>query len=277
VVTLEMPQLAEKRMIAECECQPQIEIRYHTVPFAHRDSYALDVLAGILNGRTGRLYAAMIEDDGVASDASAFQASNKFAGSFSFVAEAKGESKPVDLERAWDATIADLQQRPVTAEELTKVKNQTAADVFRSLENPFFLMIQLAVFDALGDRTYLDTLAERTAAVTAEDVQRVAREYFANENRVVGHYHRKAGTVVEEVPPELAELPAQMREGIQAQLRQIQSIEDPAQVRGILAQVEEQAGQVPAEMRAVLELMRRKLEERLAELEGTVANEGGEQ
>ena len=83
VVTLEMPQQAEKRMVAECDCQPQIEVRYHTVPFRHRDSYALDVLAGLLNGRTGRLYKSLVLEDEIASNAGAGQVSNKWAGYFS--------------------------------------------------------------------------------------------------------------------------------------------------------------------------------------------------
>jgi len=45
VVTLEMPQLAEKRMNAEAEANPQVEVGWHTVPFGHRDSYALNILA----------------------------------------------------------------------------------------------------------------------------------------------------------------------------------------------------------------------------------------
>ena len=56
VVTLEMPQTIEKRMVAEVEANPQTDIYWHTVPFGHPDSYALQVLAQILSGRTGRLY-----------------------------------------------------------------------------------------------------------------------------------------------------------------------------------------------------------------------------
>ena len=45
VVTLEVKQLAEKRMYAEAETNPQVDIIWHTVPFRHKDSYALDILA----------------------------------------------------------------------------------------------------------------------------------------------------------------------------------------------------------------------------------------
>jgi predicted Zn-dependent peptidase len=82
MVTLEMKQGAEQRMYAEADTQPQVEIRYHTVPFQHKDSYPLDVMASILNGRTGRLYKDMVEGSGIASGASAQQESRKYAGLF---------------------------------------------------------------------------------------------------------------------------------------------------------------------------------------------------
>ena len=56
VVTLETKQPAEKRMNAEAEANPQVDINWHTVAFGHRDSYVLQVLAQLLSTRTGRFY-----------------------------------------------------------------------------------------------------------------------------------------------------------------------------------------------------------------------------
>jgi len=88
-------------------------------------------------------------------------------------------------------------QEPIPADELQKVKNQISADAFRRLDNPFFLMIQLLVYDGRGDWTYLQDWAEKTVAVTDEDVKKVAKAYLAKENRTVGLYYRKAGTVAQ--------------------------------------------------------------------------------
>jgi predicted Zn-dependent peptidase len=267
VVTLEPEQLAEKRMSGECDCQPQIQVRYHTVPFGHRDSYALDVLGGVLEGRTGRLYKAMVEGKQIASSVYAGQQSQKYAGSFFFGGETKGDAAPADLEAGWDEVLAELQSTPVPPEELQKVKNVVTADTYRRLEDPFFLMIQLAFYDGMGDWSYLNTLAERTAAVTAQDVQRVANQYFARENRLAGHYTRKAGTVAEELPPAISALPDQMRQAVIAQLRQIRESEDIEALRGGLAQLEQQVGQVPPDMKGALEAMRDAVARRIAELE----------
>src|SRR5690606_18478222 len=71
VRTREIEQLAEKRMIATAETQPQASIRYHTVPDAHADEPPLLVLANILNGRTGRLYKSLVLEQQVAVGAGA--------------------------------------------------------------------------------------------------------------------------------------------------------------------------------------------------------------
>lgn len=274
VVTLEVEQLAEKRLTAECDCQPQLQLRYHAVPFGHADGYALDVIAAVLNGRTGRLYEEIVEGEEIASRASASYEARKYAGIFNLQAETKGEATPEQLLAAWDRIAAQLIAEPVPEEELAKVKNRVSADTYRQLRNPFFLMIQLAVSDALGEWRYLNTVAERTNRVTAEDVQRVAAKYFEPSNRLVSLYYRKAGTEAQETPAELEALPPEMRTAFISQAKAIEAIEDPAELEAVLQQIDAQAGQVPDEMRPALDWMRGVIEERLAELR---EGEGGAQ
>jgi predicted Zn-dependent peptidase len=267
VVTLEMPQLAEKRMIARCDCQPQVQVLYHTVPFRHRDSYALDVLAGLLNGRTGRLYKGLVLERQIASTASSSQSSMKWAGSFSFEAETRGDATPEQLEQAWNEELERLQREPVPAEELQKVKNQIAADAFRRLESPFFLLLQLIFYEGMGDWQYLNFWADRTQEVVAEDVQRVARQYLTPENRTVGLYFRQEGAAAaEELPAELAELPPEMRSMVAAQIRQLRQVEDSAQLGAIVAQLEQQRNDAPEPMQPIFDLLARVAQERLREL-----------
>ncbi len=267
VVTLEAEQLAEKRMTAECDCQPQLQVRYHAVPFGHGDGYALDVVAGILNGRTGRLYEQLVECAEIASSAGAFYEARKYAGVFNLQAETKGDAAPEQLLAAWDGIVAELIAEPVPEDELAKVKNRVSADTYRQLRDPFFLMIQLAIMDALGDWRYLNTVAERTNEVTAEDVQRVAAKYFEPSKRLVSLYYRKEGTEAKETPSELEALPPEMRTALMSQAEAIAQIEDPAQLEMVLQQMEAQAAQVPEEMRPALDWMRGVIEERLAELQ----------
>jgi predicted Zn-dependent peptidase len=267
VVTLEEQQVAEKRMNAECDCQPQVALQFHSVPFGHKDDFVFDVIAGLLNGQTGRLNKQLVLDRKIASSAGSGQQGQRFAGYFFAYAETKGEAKAGDLEGALWAELERLQREPVPAEELQKVKNRVVATSFRQLQSPFFLLVQLLFYDGWGDWQYLNSWADKTLAITAEDVQRVAKRYFTRENRTVATYLRKAGAAAAQVPPELAGLPAEMLGGVLAQARQLAALTDPAQLEQILGQIEQQKGGAPAEMKPALDYLERVVRERLEALE----------
>ncbi len=277
VVTLEMPQAAEKEMNAQCDCQPQVQIEYHTVPFRNSDSYALEVLGGLLNGDTGRLRKALILDKKIATSAGANQDSRKWAGVFTFNAEAKGDATPRQLEAAWADEVKRIIEEPIPADELQKVKNQIAADAFRRLDNPFYLMLQLVVFDGLGDWTYIQDWADKTTAVTAGDVKRVAKTYLVNENRSVAIYNRKAGAQSEEMPAELQALPQELQGVVRTQLKALQAklttMNDPKAVQDMLDKMRAQKDAAPEPMRAVFPIFEKALEARLLEIQGP--KEGG--
>jgi zinc protease len=272
VVTLEVPQLAEMRMNAECDCQPSVEVRYHTVPFRHKDSYALDVLSAVLNGRTGRLYKSMVEGGEIASSATAQQDSRKYAGFFSFSAEVKGDTDPRELEAAWYAELKKLQDAPVPANELQKVKNQFAASNFRRLKSNFFLLVQLGYAEGLGGWEEINDAPKKIDAVTAEDVQRVARDYFSEKNRSVATYRRKAGAAAAEADAELASLPAPMQAQARAAAAQIAKETDLEKLKGGLAQMQAQAAQIPPQMKPMVDYIMSKVEKRIAELEAGTKN-----
>jgi predicted Zn-dependent peptidase len=274
LVTLEEPQLAEKRMNSECDCQPQVQVLYHTVPFDHRDSYALDVVQGLLNGRSGRLNKSLVIDQQIAASASCGQESQKWAGSFACSAETQGEATPAEVEAALYAELDRLIEGPIPDVELQKVKNGVVASSYRSLQSPFFLMLQLLIYDGNGDWRYLNEWSDRTVAVTAEDVRRVAKKYFTRENRTVATYLRKAGTEAEPVPPELEGLPDQVKQGIMAQIKQIRALDDPAQLEQVLTSIGQQKASVPPEMSQAVELVERAARERLEELRAASSEEG---
>ncbi|HMN96484.1 MAG TPA: pitrilysin family protein [Phycisphaerales bacterium] len=266
VVTLEVKQIAEQRMNAECDCQPQVEVRYHTVPFNHADSFALEVLAEILNGRTGRLYKGLVEGREIASSARAGQEGRKYAGAFSFDAEVRGDATPAMLEEAWYEILAELQENLVPAEELQKVKNRVAADNFRRLQSNFFLLVQLGYFEGLGDWRYINEAPRRLQAVTAEDLRRVAQKYFAPTNRSVATYLRKAGAAP--VDEELAALDARAQGMVRQMLAQIAAIEDEAMLAEMVMRLEAESSRVPPDFKPAFDIVLRRAKARLAELGG---------
>jgi predicted Zn-dependent peptidase len=191
VRTREVEQMAEKRMVAYAETNPQVEIRYHSVADGHVNEPALVVLESVLNGRTGRLYKSLVLDRKIANSASAGQNGMKWEGYFELGGVAKPDSTPEAVEQALYREIEKLQKEKVGERELQKVKNQFAADNYRRLESRFYLMMQILMADSNRGWQSLNEDPRKIAAVTADDVQRVAQLYFKPENRTVAIYYTK--------------------------------------------------------------------------------------
>jgi len=194
VSTLEVKQIAEKRMSAEAETNPQVDILWHTVPFQHRDSYALEILAQILSTRTGRLYKGLVLGSGVATETYADQGSMKWEGMFNAGGEAKEGHTPAEVEQGIYDNLEKLKQDEVPPEELQKVKNNFAAAEYRKLSSNYPILMHLIRNDGDGDWREINEAGPKIQAVTAADVKRVARNYFTKENRAVAIYTRKSGT-----------------------------------------------------------------------------------
>ena len=202
VATLEVKQMAEKRMYAEADTNPQVDILWHTVPFGHKDSYALEILGQLLSTRTGRLYKNLVLGSGVATEAYAAQGSQKWEGYFNAGGEAREGHSPEEVEQGVYEQIEKLKKTEVPAEELQKVKNNFAAAVYRRLSANTPIMMQLVQMDGMGDWHEINEAGPKIQAVTAADVMRVANQYFAKDNRTVAIYTRKAGTTAKEPAPE---------------------------------------------------------------------------
>jgi predicted Zn-dependent peptidase len=191
VRTREVQPLAERRMVAYAETNPEIEVRYLSVADGHVDEPALVVLGSILSGRTGRLQRSLVLDQQVATNAYGGQYGLKWDGYFTFRATARPGHTLEEVERALYAEVEKLKASPVEARELQKVKNRFAADLFRRLQSNFGLMYELLVADSNRGWRGFNEDPGRYDAVTAEDIQRVVNKYFVPEHRAVALYYTK--------------------------------------------------------------------------------------
>jgi hypothetical protein len=173
----------------------------------------------------------------------------------------------IDHQTVEDALLAEikrLQDEPVPERELQKVKNQSLADSYRQLQSSYFLMVQLLWYTASGDWHYLNDGPAKFQAVTAEDVQRVAKTYLTDTGKNVLWYSRKEGSVED---PELAALSGQAKAMAQQALAQINQVTDPAELEQGLAQMQGMLGQVPPEIKPAIELVIKRATERLEMLQ----------
>mgnify|MGYP003872489549 CR=1 FL=1 len=267
LITIEPKQPAEKRMHAEADTNPQVDIVWHSVPFGHRDGYALQVLAQVLNGRTGRLYKGLVLQRQVATSAQAAQHSMKWAGLFNVSGEARDGRTPLEVEQAIYEEIERLKQEAVPEAELQKVKNNFAASEYRKLTSNMAILFQLIFADGMGDWREINEAGPKYQAVTAAEVRRVAEKYLTRETRTVAVYTRKAGAAED---PDLAALAPEQKAAAAKMLAAIGQEKDAAKLTKRLEDLDAQAGKVDEKNRPFYELMKKKLAARLAELAQTV-------
>ncbi len=267
VGTLEPEQLAEKRMDAEAETNPQVDILWHTVGFGHKDSYALDVLQQILSTRTGRLYKGLVLGRQVSTDTYASQNSQKWGGAFNVGGEAKDGKTPADVEAAIYEELDRLKNEPVPAEELQKVKNQFAAAEYRKLSANFPIFMQVLQSEGEGGWREVNEAGPKIQAVTAEDVQRVVKKYFTKENRAVATYLRKAGSAAKDEDPDLAGLSAEQKPVVHQIISSLNSQTDVAKLKEAATRMEAQAAGGDPKRQQLQKIILKKVRERIAELE----------
>ncbi|MDF1808379.1 MAG: pitrilysin family protein [Phycisphaerales bacterium] len=285
LATYSVPLLGEIRFSGECDCQNQVEVRYRSVPFGHPDEAVFDVMADLLNGRTGRLYKSLVEDQGIATGANASNRAQHYAGSFSFSARPKGNVELAELEAAWYEQLELLKTELVSDRELQKVKNGQAADTFRGLQDNSSLFFQISITEAYGGYEYLNEHPTRIAAVTAEDIMRVANEYFSADARAVASYTRRGGAeeVLLTIDDVRDSLPEDMVEMVVPQLEmQITALASETDASGLQAQLDEmeaQQGMVPPQFQTAMKFVKQQIEKRISEIESgsDSAEQGGDE
>lgn len=166
---------------------PVVGMAYRTVPDNNPDTPVLEVIGQILSvGQSSRLNRALVRDKQIASDASGMTLSLAVDGLFMFEATANQGVAPAEIEKALQEQINLLRDTPVSAGELTKAKNQAlSSKVFGSLSVEQKAE-QLGEADLdFGTPEEVNRALTKLNAVTAADVQRVARKYFAPQHRCV--------------------------------------------------------------------------------------------
>jgi predicted Zn-dependent peptidase len=97
-------------------------------------------------------------------------------------------------EKELDTLLENFEKTKVDEATLARVKTRTRAGLIRRLDNNEGLAQLLAEYYAnYGDWRRLFTSLDDIDRVTADDVQRVAKQYFTPQNRTVGLTYQPAG------------------------------------------------------------------------------------
>jgi predicted Zn-dependent peptidase len=151
------------------------------------DRYPATMLASVLGGGTSsRLWQRIREERGLAYSVGAGISTFSDIGVFSVYAG----TSPGQLDEVLDISLAELRRivnEPVAEAELRLVKDQAVSSTLLGLESSNARASTLARQEIIhGRRISPDEMIQRLEAVTADDIQRVARTYLISENLALG-------------------------------------------------------------------------------------------
>jgi len=151
-------------------------------------AYALEVLANILDGgESARLARNLVRGQQVAAQAGAGYSLYARTGQLFLIDGTPAENHTTtDLEKAIHKEIDRLRSEPVSPEELQRVKAQVIADNVFQRDSVFYQAMRIGTLESAGiGWRKLDEYVDRIRAITADQVQKVAKEYLNDDHLTV--------------------------------------------------------------------------------------------
>jgi len=188
ITTQEPEQLGERRVVVRKFAQlPLLMMGYHVPESASPDFYTLELLqAALFSGQSSRLYHRLVDQDRLAIEVDGGHGLSFDPTLFLITVQPKAG---VDLQVVERAVYEELEKQKtgfLTDEELQKAKNITLARFYREMESINGRANTLGSYDVfLGDYHKLFSAADEYNKVTKEELQRVVRRYFGDNNRTV--------------------------------------------------------------------------------------------
>jgi len=146
---------------------------------------------GAALGRSARLYKALVTTE-IAAGAGSYFSLHKDPHLFALSASAKtGDDHVQALERMEAALYEELrklQEDDIPEAELEKAVRQSRAQFVYSTDSASSQAFMLGYLETIFTADIYDEFLDKLSQVTAEDVRRVARTYFAEHNRTVGWF-----------------------------------------------------------------------------------------
>ena len=185
----EPPQKQERRLTLDDALArvPRLDVVYKIPPSTSADDEALGVLGTVLGGgRSSRFYEQIVRQKQLASTVFAGRPESRGPNLFRITAMIVPGKKADEADEAVLAEIEKLKSGSIAEWEIEKARTSARRTLVGTLQSSLSRAIQLSQ-DALlfNDPNRLNTRAAKISAVTAADVQRVARQYLTRENRTI--------------------------------------------------------------------------------------------
>src|SRR5690606_4613408 len=168
----------------------------------------LRIAAAILaTGKSSRLYRALVVDQNLASDVSAYVDANRLCSLFGIDAKASSDTTAEKLQTSLERVLADFAKEGPSERELARAKKALLVELFGSLEHlngrdgesgRAGLLQRFSYYT--GDPGYLERWVESVNAVSRDDVRGVVSQWLDERHAATVVTLPKAGAAVEAHP-----------------------------------------------------------------------------
>lgn len=180
----ERKEITRKKMTSKFEA-PRLAFGFNTVTTDSTDRYALDVIGSVLGGgKTSRLYRKLVDGDRLASSASSSHLPGRYPGWFEIDAELLKD----DLAKVEGIILDELKKLAdsgVTEAELKRVKRSLIAGNIYENESVHSIADSIARSVTTNDLDFLKNYLPKIAAVTNDEIKKVAKKYLVDSKPVV--------------------------------------------------------------------------------------------
>jgi len=185
----EPEQKAERRATVEDALArtPQVSVAFKTAPGNTPDFYALRILSSVLQGgQSARLYQKLVKEKELVNDVFGYVDERRGPGAFYITAILIPGKKVEEVEAAIYEEIERLGKEPIADWELRKARNDVQLTIIDSSQSSLARAIIIGEYAVIyDDSNLINTVMEKTIAVTKEDVERVVNKYLRPTNRTV--------------------------------------------------------------------------------------------
>jgi predicted Zn-dependent peptidase len=191
VATIEPVQETEMRLTLRAQAQRMVVVGYHAASINDPDYPVYETIASLMSeGRSSRLNKALVKDKKVAVAAGGFPGlpGIKYPGLFLFFGVNAPGKDNGDVEAAMKEEIEKLKTDKVSDDELAGVRARYRVNLLNTFNSSQGMASQLAAWDVLtGDWRNLFQYVQKINKVSADDVQRIAKQTFVDSNKTVAH------------------------------------------------------------------------------------------
>ena len=168
------------------QVSPRVDFWFKVPGFPHQSIYALEILAGILNGKSGKLYTHFVTEKKLAVSTSAYLHTQPHHSLFGISFQLAPKTTKDMLQKELQYLLDSVLKNPISARELQKVKNNIRYYFLNQLKEPEMLSVELAFYQALGNWNYINEIPKQLNQTTSYEIKKAIQELISLQKVTIG-------------------------------------------------------------------------------------------